>query len=242
MIELKNVNKTYRNGVRALDGISLFIAKGEMVYLTGKSGSGKSTLLKLLYKEEKANQGLVRVNNRNISKLNQKDTYKLRREIGVVFQNFKLLPTLTVYENIAYVLEALEIPTDEIEERVVDVLQTVGLIHKRWDYPADCSGGEQQRVAIARAICNNPKLLIADEPTGNLNPEYAEEIMRLFYRINKKGTTILIATHNMGLIEKFPNRVLEMSKGKLLSDRSKNHVSILLSEDFNDRLGEMIIG
>ena len=241
MIELKKVTKTYRNGIRALDGISLFIAKGEMVYLTGKSGSGKSTLLKMLYKEESANNGLVRVNNRNISQLNQKDTYKLRREIGVVFQDFKLLPTLTVYENIAYVLEALEIPTDEIEERVVDVLQTVGLIHKRWDYPPDCSGGEQQRVAIARAICNNPKILIADAPTGNLNPEYAEEIMRLFYRINKKGTTIIIATHNMGLIEKFPNRVLEMSKGVLLSDRSKNHISILLSEDFNDRLGEMII-
>ena len=242
MIELKNVNKTYRNGVKALKNVSLFIPEGEMVYLTGKSGSGKSTLLKLLYKQEKVSKGRVRVNNWNVSKLNNKDTYKLRREVGVIFQDFKLLPSLTVYENIAYALEVIETPEDEIEERVVEALQMVGLIHKRWDYPADCSGGEQQRIAIARAICKKPKILIADEPTGNLNPEYAEEIMRLFYRINQTGTTIVMATHNWNLIETFPNRVLEMSNGKLLSDRTKNHVSILVSEDFNDRIGEAVFG
>lgn len=242
MIEFKNVNKKYRNGVKALEDVSLYIPEGEMVYLTGKSGSGKSTLLKLLYKQEKASKGLVRVNNWNVSKLNNKETYKLRREIGVVFQDFKLLPYLTVYENIAYALEAIETPEEEIEERVVEALQMVGLIHKRWDYPAECSGGEQQRIAIARAICKKPRILIADEPTGNLNPEYAEDIMRLFYRINQAGTTIIMATHNWHLIETFPNRVLEMSNGKLLSDRTKNHVSILVSEDFNDRLGELVFG
>lgn len=241
MIQLKNVNKTYRNGVKALKNVSLTIPKGEMVYITGKSGSGKSTLLKLLYKQEKASKGLVRVNNWNVSKLNNKEAYKLRREIGVVFQDFKLLPFLTVYENVAYALEVIETPEDEIEERVVETLQMVGLIHKRWDYPTECSGGEKQRIAIARAICQKPSILIADEPTGNLNPEYAEEIMRLFYRINQTGTTIVMATHNWNLIETFPNRVLEMGNGELLSDRSKNHVSILISADFNDMLGEMVI-
>ena len=242
MIQLKNVNKTYRNGVKALKNVSLTISNGEMVYLTGKSGSGKSTLLKLLYKQEVASKGLIRVNNWNVSKINNKDTYKLRREIGVVFQDFKLLSHLTVYENIAYALEVIETPEDEIEERVVEALQMVGLIHKRWDYPAECSGGEQQRIAIARAICKKPSILIADEPTGNLNPEYAEEIMRLFYRINQTGTTIIMATHNWHLIETFPRRVLEMSNGKLSSDRSKDHVSILVSQDFNEAFGKIVFG
>lgn len=242
MIELKNVSKTYKNGVEALKDVSLFIAAGEMVYLTGKSGSGKSTLLKLLYKQELATNGIVRVNNITVNKLKKKDTYKLRRDIGVVFQDFKLLPFLTVYENVAYVLEAIETPEADIEPIVTEALQTVGLIHKRWDYPQNCSGGEQQRIAIARAIVNKPKVLIADEPTGNLNPEMAEDIMRLFYRINKTGTTILMATHNWKLIEQFPNRVLEMSQGELLTDRTKNHISILVSGDFNDLLGEMVYG
>lgn len=236
------MSKTYRNGVKALKNVSLFISQGEMVYLTGKSGSGKSTLLKLLYKQEKPSKGSVRVDKQNVGKLNSKDTYKLRREIGIVFQDFKLLASKTVYENVAYALEVLETPEEEIEEKVVEALQTVGLIHKRWDYPAECSGGEQQRIAIARAICKKPKILIADEPTGNLNPEYAEEIMRLFYRINQTGTTIIMATHNWSLIETFPRRVLEMSNGELLSDRSKNHVSILVSQDFNEALGEMVFG
>lgn len=242
MIELKNVSKTYRNGVQALKNVSLSIPDGEMVYLTGKSGSGKSTLLKLLYRQEKASRGLVRVNKWNVSKVKRRDVYKLRRDIGVVFQDFKLLPSLTVFENVAYVLEAIGTPVEEIEMIATEALQMVGLAHKRWDYPQQCSGGEQQRIAIARAICKKPSILIADEPTGNLNPKYAEEIMRLFYRINKKGTTVVMATHNMNLIERFPHRVLEMSNGELVSDRSKNHVSILVSEDFNDVFDEVVYG
>lgn len=236
MIELKNVSKTYRKEVQALKNVSLFIADGEMVYLTGKSGSGKSTLLKLLYKGEDPTKGLVRVNDWNIAKIDSRDTYKLRRDVGVVFQDFKLLPALTVYENVAYVLEVIGKGLDEIKEAVVDSLKLVDLVHKKDAYPYECSGGEQQRVAIARAICKKPSILVADEPTGNLNPEIAEEIMRLFYRINKQGTTVIMATHNWKIIEKFPYRVLEMDEGKLASDRSKNHVSILVSEDFNERL------
>ncbi|MEY8291414.1 cell division ATP-binding protein FtsE [Carnobacteriaceae bacterium 52-44] len=236
MIELKNVSKTYRKGVQALKNISLFIADGEMVYLTGKSGSGKSTLLKLLYKGEDPSKGLVRVNDWNISKMDDRDTYKLRRDVGVVFQDFKLLPSLTVYENVAYVLEVIGKDPFEIEKAVMEALGMVNLVGKANMYPNQCSGGEQQRVAIARAICKNPSVLIADEPTGNLNPEIAEEIMRVFHRINKQGTTVVMATHNWKLIEQFPYRVLEMEEGELASDRSKNHISILVSEDFNERL------
>ena len=236
MIELKNVSKTYRKGVQALKNISLFIADGEMVYLTGKSGSGKSTLLKLLYKGEDPSKGLVRVNDWNISKMDDRDIYKLRRDVGVVFQDFKLLPSLTVYENVAYVLEVIGKDPFEIEKAVMEALRMVNLVGKANMYPNQCSGGEQQRVAIARAICKNPSVLIADEPTGNLNDEIAEEIMRVFHRINKQGTTVVMATHNWKLIEQFPYRVLEMEEGELASDRSKNHISILVSEDFNERL------
>lgn len=236
MIELKNVSKTYRKGVQALKNISLFIADGEMVYLTGKSGSGKSTLLKLLYKGEDPSKGLVRVNDWNISKMDDRDTYKLRRDVGVVFQDFKLLPSLTVYENVAYVLEVIGKDPFEIEKAVMEALRMVNLAGKANMYPNQCSGGEQQRVAIARAVCKNPSVLIADEPTGNLNAEIAEEIMRVFHRINKQGTTVVMATHNWKLIEQFPYRVLEMEEGELASDRSKNHISILVSEDFNERL------
>lgn len=234
MIELKNISKIYSNGVRALKNISLEISDGEMVYLTGRSGSGKSTLLKLLYNGEKTSKGSLRVNQWNVSKMNKRNTYKLRRDIGVVFQDFKLLPQLTVFENIAYVLEVIDENPEVLEASVTESLVMVGLEHKRDAYPAECSGGEQQRVAIARAICKNPSILLADEPTGNLDPKIAEEIMRIFYRINKQGATVIMATHNWQLIEKFPHRVIEMEEGKLLRDRSKNHISILVSEDFND--------
>lgn len=236
MIELKNITKTYPNGVQALKNISLLIEDGEIVYLTGRSGSGKSTLLKLLYKGVDPTNGAIRVNRWNVNALAKKNTYKLRRDIGVVFQDFKLLPTMTIYENIAYVLESIGKNPEEVEKAVMESLRMVNLAGKANMYPNQCSGGEQQRIAIARAICNKPGILVADEPTGNLNPEMAEEIMRLFYRINQQGTTIIIATHNWKLIREFPNRVLEMKNGSLISDRSKNHVSILLSEDFNETL------
>lgn len=234
MIELKNVSKSYENGVKALKEISFSISEGEMVYLIGKSGSGKSTLLKLLLKQEEASKGFIQVDKYNIGKLKEKNIHKLRRDVGVVFQDFKLLPSLTVYENVAFVLKTIEIPQKKIQPMVTESLRKVELIHKQKAYPQECSQGEQQRAAIARAICNNPKVLIADEPTGNLDPKMSEEIMRLFYRINQSGTTILMATHNWELIKQFPNRVLELSKGELLSDRTKNHISILMSDDFNE--------
>lgn len=236
LIKLKNISKIYANGVRALNNISLEISDGEMVYLTGRSGSGKSTLLKLLYNGEKTSKGSLHVNQWHVSKMTKRNTYKLRRDIGIVFQDFKLLPNLTVYENVAYVLEAINEDLDVIEASVTEALVMVGLEEKRHAYPAECSGGEQQRVAIARAICKNPSILLADEPTGNLDPKIAEDIMRLFYRINKQGTTVIMATHNWQLIERFPYRVIEIDDGRVLRDRSKNHISILVSEDFNNPL------
>lgn len=236
MIKLRNVSKTYRNGVKALDEVSLEIADREIVYLTGKSGSGKSTLLKLLYKAEEATKGKVRVNRWNVSKMKNSNTYKLRRDVGVVFQDFKLLPYLTVYDNVAYVLEIIGEDPTAIEEKVRETLQMVELVHKADAYPNQCSGGEQQRVAIARAICKSPSILLADEPTGNLDPAITEEIMRLFYRINQTGTTVIMATHDWKIIEQFPHRVIELKDGKIVSDRSKNHISILMSEDFGERL------
>lgn len=236
MIELKNISKVYRKGVRALKNVSVVVEDGEMVYLTGRSGSGKSTLLKLLYHGEQPTKGSLRVNQWNVSKMHKRNTYKLRRDIGVVFQDFKLLPQLTIYENVAYVLEVLDEDPKTIKDTVMDTLQMVGLEDRKDSYPLECSGGEQQRAAIARAICKSPSILLADEPTGNLNPEMAEEVMRLFYRINRQGTTVIMATHNWKIIERFPHRVLEMHEGKLVRDRSKKHISILVSEDFNQRL------
>lgn len=236
VIELKNISKVYRKGVRALKNVSVVVEDGEMVYLTGRSGSGKSTLLKLLYHGEQPTKGSLRVNQWNVSKMHKRNTYKLRRDIGVVFQDFKLLPQLTIYENVAYVLEVLDEDPKTIKDTVMDTLQMVGLEDRKDSYPLECSGGEQQRAAIARAICKSPSILLADEPTGNLNPEMAEEVMRLFYRINRQGTTVIMATHNWKIIERFPHRVLEMHEGKLVRDRSKKHISILVSEDFNQRL------
>jgi len=232
LIQFKNISKVYSNGVRALHNISLEILDGEMVYLTGRSGSGKTTLLKLLYNGEQASTGSLLVNQWNVSKIRRHNTYKLRRDIGVVFQDFKLLPNLTLYENVAYVLEVLNESPTKIKEHTMEALSMVGLADKSAAYPAEASGGEQQRAAIARAICKSPSVLIADEPTGNLDPKISEEIMRIFYRINRRGTTVIMATHDWQLIERFPQRVIEMEEGRLLKDRSKNHVSILVSEDF----------
>lgn len=237
MIELKKVSKSYRNGVQALKDVSLIVEDGEFVYLTGNSGSGKSTLLKLLYREEKASKGFVRVGDRVVSKLKNRDIPELRREIGVVFQNFQLLPTRTVFENIAYALEVIGKEPEEIRERVMETLRVVGLEHKCEDFPSECSGGEQQRVAIARAIVNSPKVLLADEPTGNLDPETAMGIMRLFYRINQRGTTVVMATHNRKIIQKVPYRVLELYDGELKRDRTQNHISLLYSE----KIGEYFV-
>lgn len=232
MIKLENVSKTYTNGVIGLKNISLEILDGEFVYITGQSGAGKSTLLKLINKELKTFKGLAYVNGWNLSTIKNKNIYKLRRDIGMVFQDFKLLEYLTVYENVAYVLEVIGHPEDEIEGAVLAALDMVGVLNKRAAFPRELSGGEQQRVSIARAICKSPKILIADEPTANLDPEMSLDIMRLFYRINQEGITVIMATHNWGIIRQSPQRVISLADGKVESDRTKNHISIITSADF----------
>lgn len=236
MIRMKNVVKNYSKGVKALRGINLTIEDGEFVYLIGASGSGKSTLAKLLYREEKATKGQIEVCGHLISKMKERDIPKLRRQIGIVFQDFKLLMDRTVYENIAYALEVIGTEPEEIEPLVMQALRYVELESKANDKPTDLSGGEQQRVSIARAIVNSPKLIIADEPTGNLDPQTALEIMRLFYRINQKGTTILMVTHNRGIVDKIRNRVVEIEQGKVVWDENKDEDVI----QYDVSLGEYV--
>ncbi|WP_034546246.1 cell division ATP-binding protein FtsE [Carnobacterium alterfunditum] len=222
MIRMKNVVKSYSKGVKALRGVDLTIEDGEFVYLVGASGSGKSTLAKLLYREEAANKGQIEVCGQLLSKMKGKDIPKLRRQIGIVFQDFKLLLDRTVFENIAYALEVIGTEPEEIRPLVMQALRYVNLEDKANDKPTELSGGEQQRVSIARAIVNSPKLIIADEPTGNLDPKTALEIMRLFYRINQRGTTILMVTHNRSIVEKFRNRVVEIEQGKIIWDENRS--------------------
>lgn len=236
MIRMKNVVKNYSKGVKALRGINLTIEDGEFVYLVGASGSGKSTLAKLLYREEKATKGQIEVCGHLISKMKERDIPKIRRQIGIVFQDFKLLMDRTVYENIAYALEVIGTEPEEIEPLVMQALRYVELESKANDKPTDLSGGEQQRVSIARAIVNSPKLIIADEPTGNLDPQTALEIMRLFYRINQKGTTILMVTHNRGIVDKIRNRVVEIEQGKVVWDENKDEDVI----QYDVSLGEYV--
>ncbi len=226
MIKMKNVAKTYPKGVKALRDISVTIKDGEFVYLVGASGSGKSTRAKLIIREEKMTHGQMEVCGYNLAKLKSSDVPKLRREIGVVFQDYKLLNDRTVFENIAYALEVIGTNPEEIEPRVMEALTQVELEAKANLKPTELSGGEQQRVGIARAIVNRPKMLIADEPTGNLDPKTALEIMRLFYRINLQGTTIIMVTHNRSIVNKVRNRVLEIKDGQLVGDESKNNGSL----------------
>lgn len=218
MIKLRNVSKMYPNKVQALKNVSLDIKKGELVYLIGSSGSGKSSLMKLLYREEIADKGTIHIAEHDVRKKRNHHIHQLRRDIGVVFQDFRLMPDWTVYENIAYALEVTECPKDEIKDRVLEVLDFVNLTYKVLDYPKNCSGGEQQRIAIARALVNKPKVLLADEPTGNLDPVTTLEILRLFYRINQKGTTILMSTHDQKLAKTTPFRVIELKQGQVIQD------------------------
>ena len=197
LIRLRNINKTYKNGVTAIYDLDLTIKKGEFVFIIGETGCGKSTLIKMLYREEKPNKGKIIVGGINVAKLRNSKVYKLRRKIGVVFQNFQLLPKLTAYENVAFALEVLGLPKYEIHKKVVKVLDLVGLKNKAKHYPNQLSGGEQQRVAIARAIVNGPKLLICDEPTGNLDPKKSMEIMEVLEAINKLRTTVVMVTHDI---------------------------------------------
>ena len=221
-IELKNVNKVYSTGVTALADMSVTIEKGEFVFVIGHTASGKSTFIKMLYREEKPTKGSVIVGGVNVAKLRNGRVYKLRRKIGVVFQDFKLLPKLTVYENVAFALECLGLKKSEIKPKVMKAIEIVGLKEKSRSFPHQLSGGEQQRVCIARAIVNEPKLLICDEPTGNLDPETSKEIMNVIENINKElKTTVIMATHDKDIVNKMKKRVLLIEHGVLTGDYLK---------------------
>lgn len=226
MIKMENVEKTYPKGVKALRDMSVTIEDGEFVYVVGASGSGKSTFAKLLIREEKMSKGKMSVCGFDLAKIKNRDIPKLRRQIGVVFQDYRLLENRTVFENISYALEVIGTNPEEIKSRVMEALIQVELEDKADEKPTELSGGEQQRVGIARAIVNKPKVLIADEPTGNLDPKTALEIMRLFYRINLTGTTIIMVTHNRMIVNKVHNRVIEIKNGSLIEDKCKKSGSL----------------
>ncbi|MBQ1822020.1 MAG: cell division ATP-binding protein FtsE [Lachnospiraceae bacterium] len=218
MIRLENVSKTYQTGVPALNDISLNIEAGEFVFITGPSGSGKSTLIKLILHEFDPTQGKIIVNGKNLQGVKRRMVPLYRRNIGCVFQDFRLLPDRNVYENVAFAMKVTEASTREIKKRVPLVLSMVGLAAKYRSLPKHLSGGEQQRVAIARALVNNPKIILADEPTGNLDNNNAWEIMDLLKQINDNGTTVIVVTHNTEIIERMKKRVITIEKGSLVSD------------------------
>ena len=218
MVELKNVSVTYSTGVDALNNVSLRVEDGEFAFVVGSSGAGKSTLIKLILKEIDATSGMVQVNNYNLSTLKKKKIPEFRRTIGFVFQDFRLIPTMTVYENIAFVLRVIDAPRRYIRKRVPYVISLVGLQDKSNSYPTQLSGGEQQRVAIARDLVNDPQLIIADEPTGNIDPELSFEIVELLKGINECGTTILMVTHEHDLVRHFGGRIININSGEIVFD------------------------
>ena len=218
---MKGVTKKYHRSTTALRDITISVNQGEFVYLVGPSGAGKSSFIKLLYREEKLTAGTIKVGEFNLNKLRKKDIPLLRRSIGVVFQDYKLLPKKTVFENVAYAMQVIGEKPRDIKKRVPEILDLVGLKHKMRSFPDQLSGGEQQRVAIARAIINNPKVLIADEPTGNLDPEISWEIMQLLERINLQGTTILMATQNSQIVNTLRHRVIAIEDGRIVRDEEE---------------------
>jgi len=221
MIEMMNVTKRYNKGITAINNLSIQIKDGEFVYVVGPSGAGKSTFIKMMYREEKATKGRIRVGKYDLMKIKDRQIPYLRRYVGVVFQDFKLLQHKTVYENVAYAMEVIEKSPREIKRRVEDVLELVNLKHRMNNFPNELSGGEQQRVAIARAIVNTPGILIADEPTGNLDPETSMEIMDILERINEQGTTIVMATHNSQIVNEKKHRVLAIESGQIVRDQEQ---------------------
>jgi len=221
MIEMQDVVKRYSNGIVAANGLNIRINQGEFIYVVGPSGAGKSTFIKMMYREEKPTSGKIIVNGIDLTKIKNRHVPFLRRNIGVVFQDFRLLPTLTVFENVAFALEVIEQRPKDIRKRVMDVLTMVGLKHKVRMLPTELSGGEQQRVSIARSIVNNPKLVIADEPTGNLDPDTSWEIMSLLKEINMKGTTIIMATHNKEIVNTIKHRVIAIESGRIVRDEQR---------------------
>jgi cell division transport system ATP-binding protein len=221
-IDIKNCYKVYKNGVTAIADLTLSIDKGEFVFITGESGCGKSTLVKMLYREEKPTKGQVMVGGINVAKLYNSKVYKLRRKLGIVFQDFKLLPKLTVYENVSFGLDNIGMSGREIKTRVMKALERVGLKEKIRCFPNELSGGEQQRVCIARAIVNEPKVLICDEPTGNLDPKTSKEIVKVINSINKEmGATVIMVTHDKEIVNSMKKRVITLEKGVLKNDTKK---------------------
>lgn len=222
IIRLKNVKKQYKNGVTAIHDLNLSIEKGSFVFVIGDSGSGKSTLMKLLYREEKPTSGQIVVGGINVAKLRNNKVYKLRRKLGIVFQDYRLLPKLTVYENVAFAMDVIGATKQTIRIKVLKALEVVGLKNKVHNYPSQLSGGEQQRVAIARAIVNNPKMLLCDEPTGNLDPTMSMEIMNVLDDINKTwGTTIIVVTHDKAIVNKMKKQVITLKEGRLVNNKEK---------------------
>ncbi len=226
IIRLKHVKKQYKNGTCALYDINLSIKKGSFVFIIGGSGSGKSTLMKLLYREEKPTRGQIIVGGINVAKLRNSKVYKLRRKLGIVFQDFRLLPKLTVYENVAFAMEVIGAKKQETRIKVLKALEIVGLKNKVHNYPDQLAGGEQQRVAIARAIVNNPKILICDEPTGNLDPDRSLEVMKILETINEKwNTTVLVVTHDKEMVNKLKKQVIKLSEGRIVKNMEKGKYS-----------------
>lgn len=218
---MKEVYKRYPNGVVAANGIDIQIERGEFVYVVGASGAGKSTFIKMMYREEKPTSGQIIVNGIDITKLKDSKVPLFRRNVGVVFQDFKLLPKLTVYENIAFALEVIEESPRVVKKRVMEVLDLVNLKHKARMFPTELSGGEQQRVSIARSIVNSPRVVIADEPTGNLDPETSWGIMKIFEEINTRGTTVVMATHNKEIVNTIKHRVIAIENGMIVRDEQR---------------------
>jgi cell division transport system ATP-binding protein len=230
MISLRNVSLVYRNGVRALDNVTLEIGKGDFVFLVGHSGTGKSSLLRLLYHEQLPSNGEITVDGIRVDRLRRSRVPALRRHLGVVFQDFKLLSDKTVWENVAFAMQVTGAHTKDVMRQVPRSLDLVGLAHKSRMYPGELSGGEQQRTAIARALVNNPKILLCDEPTGNLDPSNTTEIMDLLLRINLKGTTVLVATHNQAVVDRMRRRVVRLEDGRIVTDEERGYYYLGLGQ------------
>jgi len=231
MISLRNVSLAYPNGTRALDNVSLEIGKGEFVFLVGHSGTGKTSLLRLLYREMGPTAGDITVDGIRVDRLKHSRIPALRRHLGVVFQDYKLLADKTVWENVAFAMQVTGAHSRDVERQVPRALDLVGLAHKSRMYPGELSGGEQQRTAIARALVNNPKLLLCDEPTGNLDPTTTTEIMELLGRINIKGTTVVVATHNSAVVDRMRRRVVRMEDGRVVTDEERGYYYLGLGQD-----------
>jgi len=221
LIHLTGVYKVYESGCVALSNVTVDIPKGDFVFIVGPSGAGKSTFIKLIFREEVPTEGEIIVNGRNVGDLEPSEVPYLRRNLGIIFQDYRLLPNKTVYENVAFAMQVVEASRRDIKKRVIHVLDLVGLRHKGKSLPGELSGGEQQRIAIARAIVNNPVIVIADEPTGNLDPETSWEIMNIFERINKDGTTIVMATHDKNIVDAMKKRVIAIENRIIVRDEVK---------------------